>query len=301
MLGEIVAQAAGGWDGAAAATAAGPALILSAGVAVGLAHALDPDHVAAVLASGHGAAGAGRQGAAGGASAAPLRAKRALSRGSLLGALWGAGHTSAILLVSAAVLAFSLSIPGAVFDGLEAAVGLMLVALGVSAWTGTSMLGAWRRMWGRRGGEHRHPHTHAGGTVHTHPHTHAGGTVHTHPHTHAGGTVHTHPHTHDGEDGSHRHGHRSYLIGCVHGLAGSGGMVALGASAMGSMEAGIAMVLAFGAGSVAGMMLASGTLSLPFAFASRLDRARRAMRIGVGVASVAIGIAIVLGVAAGAL
>ena len=291
MLGEIVAQAAGGWDGAAAATAAGPALVLSAGVAVGLAHALDPDHVAAVLASGHGGAGAGagRQGAAGGASAAPLRAKRALSRSSLLGALWGAGHTSAILLVSAAVLAFSLSIPGVVFDGLEAAVGLMLVALGVSAWTGTSMLGAWRRMWGRRGGEHRHPHTHAGGTVHTHPHT------------HAGGTVHTHPHTHDGEDGSHRHGHRSYLIGCVHGLAGSGGMVALGASAMGSMEAGIAMVLAFGAGSVAGMMLASGTLSLPFAFASRLDRARRAMRIGVGVASVAIGIAIVLGVAAGAL
>ena len=291
MLGEIVAQAAGGGGGAgAAAAAAGPALVLSAGVAVGLAHALDPDHVAAVLASGHGRAG--RQ-AEGGASAAPLRAKRALSRGSLLGALWGAGHTSAILLVSAAVLAFSLSIPGVVFDGLEAAVGLMLVALGVSAWTGTSMLGVWRRVRGRRrdgmGGSHRYPHSHAGGTVHTHPHS------------HAGGTVHTHPHSHDDGGGSHRHGHRSYLIGCVHGLAGSGGLIALGASAMGSMEAGIAMVLAFGAGSVAGMMLASGTLSLPFAFAARLDRARRAMRIGVGVASVAIGIAIVLGVAAGAL
>ena len=291
MLGEIVAQAAGGWGGAgAAAAAAGPALVLSAGVAVGLAHALDPDHVAAVLASGHG--GAGR----GGESPAPLRVGRALSRGSLLGALWGAGHTSAILLVSAAVLAFSLSIPGVVFDGLEAAVGLMLVALGVSAWTGTSMLGVWIRVRGRRrggmGGSHRHPHSHAGGTVHTHPHSHAGGTVHTHPHSHDDG---------GNGGGSHRHGHRSYLIGCVHGLAGSGGLIALGASAMGSMEAGIAMVLAFGAGSVAGMMLASGTLSLPFAFAARLDRARRAMRIGVGVASVAIGIAIVLGVAAGAL
>ena len=285
MLGEIVAQAAGGWGAAAAAAA--PAALLPAGVAVGLAHALDPDHVAAVLASGHGAR-AGQ----GGKSSAPLRVGRALSRGSLLGALWGAGHTSAILLVSAAVLAFSLSIPGVVFDGLEAAVGLMLVALGVSAWTGTSVFGVWRKVRGRRGGS---------GGSHRHPHTHAGGTVHTHPHTHAGGTVHTHPHTHDGGGGSHRHGHRSYLIGCVHGLAGSGGMVALGASAMGSMEAGIAMILAFGAGSVAGMMLASGTLSLPFAFAARLDRARRAMRIGVGVASVAIGIAIVSGVAAGAL
>ena len=290
VLGEIVAQAAGGGGGGAAA-AAGPILILSAGVAVGLAHALDPDHVAAVLASGHGA-GAGRS-AGGGASGAPLRVKRALSRGSLLGALWGAGHTSAILLVSAAVLAFSLSIPGAVFDGLEVAVGLMLVALGVSAWTGTSMLGVWRGMLGRR----------RGGSAHRHPHSHAGGTVHTHPHSHAGGTVHTHPHSHDGCEGSgaHRHGHRSYLIGCVHGLAGSGGMVALGASAMGSMEAGIATVLAFGAGSVAGMMLASGTLSLPFAFAARRDRARRAMRVGIGVASMAIGIAIVSGVTAGAL
>ena len=279
MLGEIVAQAAGGGAAAAAAT---PAVLLSAGVAAGLVHALDPDHVAAVLASGHGRAeGRPRR------EAAPQRVGKALSRGSLLGALWGAGHTSAILLVSAAVLAFSLSIPVAVFDGLEAAVGLMLVALGVSAWTGTGMLGAWRRVRGR--GAHRHPHSHAGGTVHTHPHSHAGGTVHTHPHSHVGG-----------DGGAHRHGHRSYLIGCVHGLAGSGGLIALGASAMGSMDVGIAMVLAFGAGSVAGMMLASGALSLPFALAARLDRARRAMRMGVGAASVAIGIAIVAGVAAGA-
>ena len=297
MLGEIVAQAMGGGGGgeaAAVAVAAAPAALLSAGVVVGLAHALDPDHVAAVLASGHGA-GAGRPAGEEGGRTAPLRVGRALSRGSLLGALWGAGHTSAILLVALGVLAFSLSIPGAVFDGLEAAVGLMLVALGVSAWTGTGMLGLWRRVLGRagRGGAHRHPHSHAGGTVHTHPHSHAGGTVHTHPHSHDGGEG-------GGGGSTHRHGHRSYLIGCVHGLAGSGGLIALGASAMGSMEAGISMVLAFGAGSVAGMMLASGTLSLPFAFAARLDRARRAMRAGIGIASVAIGIAIVAGVAAGA-
>ena len=284
VLGEIVAQAAGAGGGAAAAAAA-PAALLSAGVVVGLAHALDPDHVAAVLASGH-----GRMAARGTGKAAPLRIGKALSRGSLLGALWGAGHTSAILLVALGVLAFSLSIPGAVFDGLEAAVGLMLVALGVSAWTGTSMLGVWRRVPGRRGRGGAHSHSHPGGTIHTHPHSHPGGTIHTHPHSHDGG-----------DGGAHRHGHRSYLIGCVHGLAGSGGLVALGASAMGSMEAGIAMVLAFGAGSVAGMMLASGTLSLPFAFAARLDRARRAMRAGIGIASVAIGIAIVAGVAAGAL
>ena len=283
--------------GAEAAAATAPALLLSAGLVVGMAHALDPDHVVAMLASGHGRrqdAGRGRGGAGGGARAAPLRAKRALSRGSLLGALWGAGHTSTILLVSAAVFAFSLSIPDAVFAGLEAAVGLMLVALGVSAWTGTSLFCVWRRR--RRDGASRrtHPHSHAGGgTVHTHPHSHAGGgTVHTHPHSHAGGEG-----GGGGGGGAHRHGHRSYLIGCMHGLAGSGGLIALGVTAMESMQAGIVLILAFGAGSVAGMMLASGTLSLPFALASGLDRVKRALQAGIGAISVAVGIAIVSGVA----
>ncbi len=286
MFGEVVGRMAEA--GGAEAAAAAPALLLSAGLAAGLVHALDPDHVAAVLASGHARRKAGEVGGGAGGEKAPLRAKRALSRGSLLGALWGAGHTSTILLVSAAVFAFSLSIPNAVFAGFEAVVGLMLVALGVSAWTGTSLLGVWQRVW-RRGRGAAHPHSHGGGgTVHTHPHSHGGG-----------GTVHTHPHSHGEEEGggAHRHGHKSYLIGCVHGLAGSGGLVALGAAGMESIQAGIALILAFGAGSAGGMMLAGGMLSLPFALTARLGRAKRAMQAGIGAISVAIGIAIVSGVA----
>ena len=273
MFGEVVGRMAEA--GGAEAAAAAPALLLSAGLAAGLVHALDPDHVAAVLASGHARRKAGEVGGGAGGEKAPLRAKRALSRGSLLGALWGAGHTSTILLVSAAVFAFSLSIPNAVFAGFEAVVGLMLVALGVSAWTGTSLLGVWQRVW-RRGRGAAHPHSHGGG-----------GTVHTHPHSHG-----------EGEGGgAHRHGHKSYLIGCVHGLAGSGGLVALGAAGMESIQAGIALILAFGAGSAGGMMLAGGMLSLPFALTARLGRAKRAMQAGIGAISVAIGIAIVSGVA----
>ena len=302
MLGEIagIMPGAGGAGATAAAAAAAPALLLSAGLAAGLVHALDPDHVAAVLASGHGrrgrgggnGSGGGGGGAGGPAASAASRARGALSRGSLLGALWGAGHTSAILLVGVAVLAFSLSIPGEVLAGLEAAVGLMLVALGVSAWTGTSLLGHCRR-WLRRGGGRAHPHSHGGGAVHTHPHSHGGGgAVHTHPHSHPAGD--------EGGGAPHRHGHRSYLIGCVHGLAGGGGMIALSASAMESMQAGVALILAFGAGSVVGMMVASGMLSLPLALAARLGGAGRAVRAVVGAASVAIGIAVVSGVALGA-
>ena len=299
MLGEIAGIMPGAEGAGAAAAAAAPALLLSAGLAAGLVHALDPDHVAAVLASGHGrrgGGGSGGAGAAGPSASAASRARGALSRGSLLGALWGAGHTSAILLVGIAVLAFSLSIPGEVLAGLEAGVGLMLVALGVSAWTGTGLLGLWRRGL-RRGGARARPHSHGGGTVHTHPHSHGGGTVHTHPHSHPAGEE----EEGGGEGGApHRHGHRSYLIGCVHGLAGGGGMVALSASAMESMQAGVALILAFGAGSVAGMMVASGMLSLPLALAARLGGAGRAMRAVVGAASVAIGIAVVSGVALGA-
>ena len=287
MFDEVVGRMAEA--GGAEAAAAAPALLLSAGLAAGLVHALDPDHVAAVLASGHARRkGEGEKvgaGAGAGGERAPLRAKRALSRGSLLGALWGAGHTSTILLVSAAVFAFSLSIPDAVFAGFEAVVGLMLVALGVSAWTGTSLLGVWqlvRRKGGGRGG--------GGGGGGAHPHSHGGG-----------GTVHTHPHSHEegegGGGGAHRHGHKSYLIGCVHGLAGSGGLIALGAAGMESIQAGIALILAFGAGSAAGMMLASGMLSLPFALTARLGRAKRMMQAGIGAISVAVGIAIVSGVA----
>ena len=277
-MGELVSQAGGGAWG----------LLLSAGLAMGLAHALEPDHVMAVA-----AAGSGRQaGDGGGATERPrpasLRVGKILSRGSLLGALWGAGHTSMILLVSAAVFALSLSVPDAVFDWLEAAVGLMLVVLGVSACMGTGLLGIWRR--GRGGGAR--PPLGGGGMVHSHPHSHGGG---------GGGMVHSHPHSHGGGGGSHRHGHKSYLIGCIHGLAGSGALIALSAPATASMQAAMVLALVFGAGSIAGMMLAGGTLSLPIAFAARFGRAQRAVQIGVGAVSIAIGAVIVSDVALSAL
>ena len=285
LMGELLSQAGGGAWG----------LLLSAGLAMGLAHALEPDHVMAVAAAGSGRQAGGGGGGGDGADPerrrpAPLRVGKVLSRGSLLGALWGAGHTSMILLVSAAVFALSLSVPDAVFEGLEAAVGLMLVVLGVSACTGTGLLGIWRR---RRGGRTRPPLGGDGeGMVHSHPHSHGGG----------GGMVHSHPHSHGGGGGgSHRHGHKSYLIGCIHGLAGSGALIALSAPATASMQAAMALALVFGAGSIAGMMLAGGTLSLPIAFAARFGWAQRAMRVGIGAVSIAIGAVIVLDVALGAL
>ena len=104
--------------------------------------------------------------------------------------------------------------------------------------------------------------------------------AHSHVHTHEDGTTHSHPHDHDGRreeeeggdssTGHHSHSHVPYIIGCVHGLAGSGGLVVLALSAMpdaitsSAADAGalvpLPLLLAsmFGAGSTIGMVLVAG-------------------------------------------
>ena len=162
-----------------------PALLLSAGLLMGLLHVLEPDHVAAMLTQAK-TGGSGR------------RRKMAV-RNSLLGAFWGLGHTSAILLVGVLVFVLSLSIPAPVFGWFEVAAGAMIITLGALVLAGRSL-----------------------------------GRMHSHIHSHDDGTVHSHPHDDTGE---HLHSHRSYLIGCVHGLAGSGVLIALGGLALGPLGA----------------------------------------------------------------
>lgn len=223
-----------------------PALLLSAGLAMGLLHAFEPDHVAAVMTQ---------------ARAGKSRRRKAVVKGSLLGALWGLGHTSTILLVGLAVFVFSLSIPESAFSWFEALAATMLIALGGFALAGR----AYRR-------------------------------VHTHPHIHDDGTVHTHPHDSKGE---HTHSHKAYMIGCVHGLAGSGGIVAFGASFLGSADAILYLIAVFGIGSVASMALISGIVSVPLSMVGGIGRAARMVRFLAGAAGISIGALIMYGLATG--
>lgn len=71
---------------------------------------------------------------------------------------------------------------------------------------------------------------------------------------------HTHQHH---ENGQHKHG-LAYSVGLVHGLAGSGVLMALVMSEMNSALNGLSYLALFGIGSVAGMALAAGLFSLPF-------------------------------------
>jgi sulfite exporter TauE/SafE len=222
-----------------------PVFVLVAGFVIGLAHAFEPDHVAAVA-----------------TQATKARHSRSLPifrqmgvgafRGSILGALWGAGHTSTLLLVSMLIFVFSLSIPPQVFSNLELVVGMMLVFLGASIYLNKKLL--------RK--EHKHPHVHENGTIHTHEHTH---------------------------NKDHRHGHKSYIIGCIHGLAGSGALVVLALSTLSDVQIILSFVLVFGVGSILGMMIVSGAIGLPFAISTHSEKIHKILRFVVGAISITIG------------
>ncbi len=85
---------------------------LAFGFALGLRHATDADHIAAV--------GTLTSGSVGGAR-----------RAALVGAAWGMGHSASVLLVGGALVLFRLPMPARVALGLEFLVALMLIALGV--------------------------------------------------------------------------------------------------------------------------------------------------------------------------
>ena len=222
-------------------------MLLSAGFLIGLLHAFEPDHMAAMLTMVQKRKDSG-------AASAKLGLKN--MRNSLLGAFWGFGHASMILLVCFLVFVLAFNVPSAVFDGFEFVVGAMLVVLGFS-------------MYGRKVFQLRHSH----------------------PHAHENGIVHTHPHRHDGP---HKHTHKSYLIGCIHGLAGSGSLVAISAAMLNDVSAVFSFVILFGAGSIVGMMLLSGTLSATI-FSSRFAKIRKYVQVLAGTITVIIGFEIIYG------
>jgi len=84
------------------------------GLFLGMRHATDADHLAAV------------------ASLATRSGSRMQTL--WLGAVWGAGHTATLLLFGGAVMMLGLVVPMRAAQALEAAVGLMLVLLGVDVW-----------------------------------------------------------------------------------------------------------------------------------------------------------------------
>jgi ABC-type nickel/cobalt efflux system permease component RcnA len=132
--------------------------ILGLGFLLGMQHALEADHIAAV---------------------SSIAARRSdVSDIVKHGLTWGIGHTLTLFAFAGVAIALGHAIPEALSQPLETAVGVMLISLGGHV--------LWRLWYDR---VHYHRHSHDDGTVHVHAHSHAGETrrhAHT-PHTHAHG------------------------------------------------------------------------------------------------------------------
>ena len=165
----------------------------------------------------------------------------------LVGALWGVGHTASLLIVAVIVLTLRVAIPERVSGWFELGVAIMIICLGVSAL---------RRALRKNAHVHVHEHSHDG-LAHTHIHFHETETRH----EPALAAKHSHALSHLGW--------KPVLIGMMHGLAGSGALTLLVLTQIGSSWTGFLYVATFGLGSIAGMLLMSGLIGLPFAFSSR--------------------------------
>ena len=126
------------------------ATALGLGFILGLRHALDADHLAAV--------------------STMVSEQPSLRSSGFIGLCWGFGHTATLLAVGLTVIALQISVPEPVTQWFEVAVGGMLVFLGSSlAWR------LWRQRW------HAHPHEYGGGK-HAHFHRHRADPSHGHAH-----------------------------------------------------------------------------------------------------------------------
>ena len=190
--------------------------ILLFGFLLGLKHAVEADHLAAV--------------------STIVAERKNLWTSMFIGGFWGVGHTITLLIIGALVVFLKFQISESLEAKLEAFVGAMLVILG---------LNALRKLFQKE-------------KIHVHTHEHEG-----HEHTHI--------HTHSDEKAEETHhfmkfSPRSILVGMVHGVAGSAGLMLLIVPAIKSSAVALLYILVFGIGSIGGMMLMSLLIGLPLHF-----------------------------------
>jgi ABC-type nickel/cobalt efflux system permease component RcnA len=240
-------------------------VFLALGFFLGMRHATDPDHVVAV--------------------ATIVSRQRNATSAAAIGAAWGLGHTLTILIVGGGIILFGWVIPGRVGLSLELAVGVMLIVLGAANLRDLFQL--FRR-------DVANPAEH--GEVHSHAHAH-GDYIHTHPHAHV---PEAHPHAPDRTPVSWLDQHlgraslyrllRPMVVGVVHGLAGSAAVALLVLATIGDPVWAVFYLLLFGAGTIAGMMIVTAAIALPFRHAgARSGLFARRLRVASGLVSVSFG------------
>ncbi len=222
--------------------------VLFLGFVIGLQHALEADHVAAV--------------------SSLVCGKSEVKGIARHGAIWGLGHTLVLVIFGGGVIFLKLTIDDGFANGLEFGVGVMLVALG-----GNVLYRLWRQK------------------IHFHAHRHGSGNPHFHAHSHRGDAD---PH----DPSRHAHGHpgwpRTFLVGLMHGMAGTAALVVLTATTFETPGLGFLFIIVFGVGSIIGMVVLSAVIAVPISLTARsLTRVNTGIQAAVGLATIAIGVVVI--------
>jgi len=179
--------------------------------------------------------------------------QRAVKSAAWIGALWGLGHTLTIVAVGIPIVLFHWVVSPRLGLAMELAVGLMLILLGL-----------------------RNLRSHARASA-----------------------AMARQHTHDddlgrldrlfGGLGVYQAG-RPLIVGIVHGLAGSAAIALLVLTTIRDPWWALGYLVVFGLGTVAGMVLITTAIAVPFAGSVRSDRTRRRLGLVTGVLSVSFGL-----------
>jgi nitrile hydratase accessory protein len=215
-------------DGSSIVAPVGFAASAGLGLLLGMRHALEPDHLAAV--------------------STLMTGERTSTRAAWLGACWGLGHTLTLFMTGALLVMFQAQMPAIAAQVFECAVVLLLIGFGVRA----IVLGAQ--------------------PLSARP--------------------------------SHSHGRRPFsrfqmnqrtlarplLVGAVHGLAGSGALIAFVVTALPSTATRLGYLMLFGVGSTIGMVALSGVLGWTIARRVAHRYVARTFSLAVGCTSTALGL-----------
>ena len=219
------------------------------GFLLGMRHATDADHVIAVTTI--------------------LNRSRRFLDTTLIGALWGLGHTITVVIVGVLIIGFNVVIPPPVGLAMEFAVAVMLIGLGI-----LNLTGGLRSLTERL----------------TPP-----------------APMHSHDHAHGGNEHGHLHGHgeqrglvqtfgryqlvRPVVVGLVHGLAGSAAVALLVLATIQDTGTALAYLVIFCVGVAAGMAILTTVIGLPFMLSStKSAQINRWLTIGSGLLSLAFGL-----------
>lgn len=200
------------------------------GSLLGIRHALEPDHLAAV--------------------STLLTGERSSAKAAWLGTCWGLGHTLTLVTAGAMLVLLRADMPVFASEVFELCVILMLVGFGARA--------IYQGAWGAPAGP-------------THSHAKPGRSepVHLRRWTFA---------------------RRPFVVGAVHGLAGSGALTALVVATLPSTLTRLGYLALFGIGSTAGMAVLSGLLGWPLARVGGHRATVRSLSLAVGCVSTLLGL-----------